>query len=212
MRVRFRRFAIRTALTVSVAVSVALSLALTVAVPTLLSAQRRPGVAMGFYTTTGLVTGEVEGGSVTSSTALASSPSFEASFLLTAPLKKLPKRAWIIGVRARALALGDNDYCSVRPEPGGCRIRRFDERAALLAGGAFDIRSTVLRALVGPALFSVEEQGTRVGTQIRLDFASPRLRGPTPTLFYSGTFLGSQRGESVVISTIGAGFRWVRKR
>ena len=208
MRVRSRRVAISTALAVSVALSVALS----VAVPALLSAQRRPGVAMGFYTTTGLLTGEVEGGSVTSSTALASSPTFEASFLLTAPLKKLPKRAWIAGVRGRALALGDNDYCSVRPEPGGCRIRRFDERAALLAGGAFDIRSTMLRALVGPALFRVEEQRTRIGTQIRLDFAAPRLRGPTPTLFYSGTFLGSQRGESVVISTIGAGFRWVRKK
>ena len=212
MRARFRRVAIRNALPVSAAVSVALSLALTVAVPTLLYAQRRPGVPMGFYTTTGLVTGEVEGGSVTSSTALASSPSFEASFLLTAPLKKMPKRAWIAGVRARALALGDNDYCSVRPEPGGCQIRRFDERAALLAGGAFDIRSTVLRALVGPALFRVEREGTRFGTQVRLDFASPRLSGPTPTLFYTGTFLGSQRGESVVVSTIGAGFRWVRKR
>jgi hypothetical protein len=124
----------------------AVSVALAVAMPTQLSAQRRPGVGMGFYTTTGLITGEVEGGSVTSSTALASSPSFEASFLLTAPLKKMPKRAWIAGVRARALALGDNDYCSVRPEPGGCQIRRFDERAAFLAGGAFDIRSTVLRA------------------------------------------------------------------
>ena len=196
----------------AVRIAAAVSVALTVAVPALLSAQRRPGVGMGFYTTTGLITGEVEGGSVTSSTALASSPSFEASFLLTAPLKKMPKRAWIAGVRARALALGDNDYCSVRPEPGGCQIRRFDERAAFLAGGAFDIRSTVLRALVGPALFRVEQEGTRFGTQVRLDFASPRLSGPTPTLFYTGTFLGSQRGESVVISTIGAGFRWVRKR
>jgi len=196
----------------AVRIAAAVSVALTVAVPALISAQRRPGVGMGFYTTTGLVTGEVEGGSVTSSTARASSPSFEASFLLTAPLKKMPKRAWIAGVRARALALGDNDYCSVRPEPGGCQIRRFDERAAFLAGGAFDIRSTVLRALVGPALFRVEQEGTRFGTQVRLDFASPRLSGPTPTLFYTGTFLGSQRGESVVISTIGAGFRWVRKR
>jgi hypothetical protein len=193
-------------------ISAAVAAALTVAVPSLLSAQRRPGVAMGFYTTTGLLTGEVEGGSVSSSTALAASPTFEASVLLTAPLKRMPKRAWIAGVRARALALGDNDYCSVRPEPGGCRIRRFDERAALLTGGAFDIRSTVLRALVGPALFRVEEQGTRVGTQLRLDFAAPRLSGPTPTLFYSATFLGSQRGESVAIGTIGAGFRWVRKR
>jgi hypothetical protein len=196
----------------AVRIAAAVSVALTVAVPALVSAQRRPGVGMGFYTTTGLITGEVEGGSVTSSTALASSPSFEASFLLTAPLRKMPKRAWIAGVRARALALGDNDYCSVRPEPGGCQIRRFDERAAFLAGGAFDIRSTVLRALVGPALFRVEQEGTRFGTQVRLDFASPRLSGPTPTLFYTGTFLGSQRGESVVISTIGAGFRWVRKR
>ena len=196
----------------AVLTTAAVSVALTFAVPNAVAAQRRPGVARGVYTTTGLVTGEVEGGSVTSSTGLASAATFEASFLLTAPLKKMPKRAWIAGVRARALALGDNDYCSVRPEPGGCRIRRFDERAALLAGGAFDIRSTMLRALVGPALFRVEEQRTRIGTQIRLDFAAPRLRGPTPTLFYSGTFLGSQRGESVVISTIGAGFRWVRKK
>ena len=196
----------------AVLTTAAVSVALTFAVPNAVAAQRRPGVAMGFYTTTGLVTGEVEGGSVTSSTGLASAATFEASFLLTAPLKKMPKRAWIAGVRARALALGDNDYCSVRPEPGGCQIRRFDERAALLAGGAFDIRSTVLRALVGPALFRVEQEGTRFGTQVRLDFASPRLSGPTPTLFYTGTFLGSQRGESVVISTIGAGFRWVRKR
>ncbi|WP_396221007.1 hypothetical protein [Gemmatimonas sp.] len=207
-----RGFSMRARVLGAVLSTAAVSVALAVAMPTLLSAQRRPGVGMGFYTTTGLITGEVEGGSVTSSTALASSPSFEASFLLTAPLKKMPKRAWIAGVRARALALGDNDYCSVRPEPGGCQIRRFDERAAFLAGGAFDIRSTVLRALVGPALFRVEQEGTRFGTQVRLDFASPRLSGPTPTLFYTGTFLGSQRGESVVISTIGAGFRWVRKR
>lgn len=196
----------------AVLTAAAVSLALTVATPARLSAQRRPGLGTGFYTTTGLVTGEVEGGSITSSTGLASTPTFGVSLLLTAPLKRRPKRAWIAGVRARALALGYNDYCSVRPEPGGCRIRRFDERAALLAGGAFDIRSTVLRALIGPALFKVEEHGARFGTQVRLDFASPRLRGPTPTLFYTGTFLGSQRGESVVISTIGAGFRWVRKR
>ena len=44
MRVRSRPMAISTALAVSVALSVALSLAL----PALLSAQRRPGVAMGF--------------------------------------------------------------------------------------------------------------------------------------------------------------------
>lgn len=190
----------------------AVFMALAVTSPTRVAAQRRPGVGMGFYTTTGLVTGEVEGGSITSNTSLASTPSFGVSMLLTAPLKRSPKRAWIAGVRARGFGLGGSNYCAVRPEPGGCSIRRFDERGALLAGGAFDIRSTVLRAMVGPSLYQVKEQGARVGTQVRLDFAAPRLRGATPTLFYTATLLGSQRGESVVIGTLGAGLRWVRKR
>ena len=81
-----------------------------------------------------------------------------------------------------------------------------------MAGGAFDIRSTVLRAMVGPALYNVEGQGARLGTAVRIDFASPRLRGRTPTLFFTRTFLGSQRGEQLAISTLGAGFRWIRKR
>jgi hypothetical protein len=89
-------------------------------------------------------------------------------------------------------------------------LRKVERRKQVL--GKLIEGRFVLRALVGPALFRVEQEGTRFGTQVRLDFASPRLSGPTPTLFYTGTFLGSQRGESVVISTIGAGFRWVRKR
>lgn len=192
--------------------SASLSVALAVALPTLLAAQRRPGLAMGFYTTTGLLTGDVEAGSVSSSTALAEAPTFAVSLLLTAPLKRLPKRAWIVGARAGALNLGNNGSCFITPGSGVCQNIRFEERAALLAGGAFDIRSAVLRAMVGPALYNVEGQGARLGTAVRIDFAAPRLRGRTPTLFFTRTFLGSQRGEQLAISTLGAGFRWIRKR
>ena len=193
--------------------SAALSVALAFALPTVLAAQRRPGLAMGFYTTTGLLTGDVEAGSVSSSTAFAEAPTFAVSLLLTAPLKRLPKRAWIVGARAGALNLGNNGSCFITPGIGGvCQNRRFEERAALLAGGAFDIRSAVLRAMVGPALYTVEGQGARLGTAVRIDFAAPRLRGRTPTLFFTRTFLGNQRGEQLAISTLGAGFRWIRKR
>ena len=203
MRARFLGVMIRSA---------SLSVVLAAALPTLLAAQRRPGLAMGFYTTTGLLTGDVEAGSVSSSTALAEAPTFAVSLLLTAPLKRLPKRAWIVGARAGALNLGNNGSCFLTPGSGVCQNIRFEERAALLAGGAFDIRSTVLRAMVGPALYNVEGQGARLGTAVRIDFASPRLRGRTPTLFFTRTFLGSQRGEQLAISTLGAGFRWIRKR
>lgn len=203
MRARFLGVMIRSA---------SLSVVLAAALPTLLAAQRRPGLAMGFYTTTGLLTGDVEAGSVSSSTALAEAPTFAVSLLLTAPLKRLPKRAWIVGVRAGALNLGNNGSCFLTPGSGVCQNIRFEERTALLAGGAFDIRSTVLRAMVGPALYNVEGQGARLGTAVRIDFAAPRLRGRTPTLFFTRTFLGSERGEQLAISTLGAGFRWIRKR
>lgn len=192
------------------ALSAAVSFAITA--PTDLSAQRRPGVGMGFYTTTGLLTADVEAGPVNASTALAEEPTVILAGLVTAPLKKSPKRAMIVGLRATAINLGNNESCFVSVGISGCQNRRFEERAALLVGGAFDIRSTVFRAMVGPALYDVEEQGARFGTQLRLDLASPRLRGSTPTLFFTRTYLGSQRGESVVMSTLGAGFRWVRKR
>ncbi len=203
MRARFPGVVVRTA---------SVALALTVALPTLLAAQRRPGLGTGFYTTTGLVTGDVEAGSISSTTALANAPTVALSLLLTAPLQRLPKRAWIAGLRVNALALGNNRSCFVTPGTSGCQNVRFEERTALLAGGAFDIRSTILRAMIGPALYTVEGQGARLGTSLRLDYAAPRLRGPTPTLFFTRTFLGSQRGEAVGISTLGAGLRWVRKR
>ncbi|MBL0172002.1 MAG: hypothetical protein IPP90_15020 [Gemmatimonadaceae bacterium] len=38
--------------------------------------------------------------------------------------------------------------------------------------------------MVGPTLYQVEGQGARIGTTVRVDFASPRLHGPTPTLFF----------------------------
>jgi hypothetical protein len=189
-----------------------LALLLAVAVPTALHAQRRPGVGMGFYTYTGLLTGDVEIGSMTSSTALAEVPTVGVSVLVAAPIKKAAKRAWIAGLRANAFGVGNGGSCYVTPDITGCQDRRFTERGALMTGGAFDIRSTVLRAMVGPALYSVQGQGTRLGTALRLDYGSPRQRGATPTLFFTRTYLGSERGEALAISTLGASFRWVRKR
>lgn len=191
---------------------VAILLAATLAIPALLTAQRRPGVFTGFYSTTGLLTGDLEAGSVTSSTSLAEVPTVALSLLVTAPIKRAPKRAWIAGLRATPLGLGNGDSCVVALGVNGCLNRRFEERVTLLTGGAFDIRSTILRAMVGPGLYSVEGQGTRIGPVLRVDYASPRLRGPTPTLFFTRSFLGSQGGESVGISTLGASLRWVRKR
>lgn len=193
-------------------VAIALCGALSVALPTDLAAQRRPGLGTGFYTTTGLVTLDLEGGTVNSSSEQAEAPSFAVSLLATAPLQRLPKRAWIVGLRANALAFGNNRECLQIPGTTGCQNVRFEERVAVLAGGAFDIRSTILRAMVGPALYSVEGQGARFGTAVRLDYAAPRLRGATPTLFFTRTFLGSERGQAIGMSTLGAGLRWVRKK
>ena len=50
------------------------------------------------------------------------------------------------------------------------------------------------------------------GSIVRLDYASPRQRGATPALFASRTFLGSERGDMVALTTIGVSFRWVRKQ
>ncbi len=175
-------------------------------------AQRRPGQNFGFYTTTGLLTGEIEAGSVNATTEFAEAPSFAVSGLLTTRLVQRRKSAWIIGVRGTVLSLGNSDQCIVERGTPGCQDRRFTERAALLTGGAFDIRSTILRAMVGPALYDVEGSGLRVGTQLRLDYAAPRRSGPTPTLFFTRSLLGSQRGRAVGLSTFGAGIRWVRRR
>jgi len=175
-------------------------------------AQRRPGQNFGFYTTTGLLTGEIEAGSVNSTTEFAEAPRFAVSGTLTTRLVQRRKSAWIVGVRGTVLSLGNSDQCIVEVGTSGCQDRRFTERAALLTGGAFDIRSTILRAMVGTAVYDVEGSGLRVGTQIRLDYAAPRLHGPTPTLFFTRSMLGSQRGRAVGLSTIGAGFRWVRRR
>ena len=59
---------------------------------------------MGFYTTTDLLTGDIEGGSITSSTSQASAPRFAVSLLVTAPLKRASKRAWIAAVISCVLA------------------------------------------------------------------------------------------------------------
>jgi hypothetical protein len=130
--------------------------------------------------------------------------------LVTAPLIKRKKRAWIAGVHAPVLQLGNGRACEATGTRE-CQNRRFVERATLYGGGAFDIRSAIFRVLVGPALYSVEGTGARAGTALHLDVAAPRLRGATPTLFFSRAFLGSQGGEGVGISSLGAGFRWVRK-
>lgn len=187
------------------------AVALLIAVGTALPAQRRPGVGMGFYTTTGLLTGDIEGGSVTSSASVALAPTFALSGLVTASFRARRKHAWIGGLRVTALSLGNRRSCIVEGGPG-CRSRRFEERGALLTGGAFDVRAAVLRAMVGPSLYDVAGQGARLGTAVRVDFSAPQLRGSSPTLFVTRTFLGSERGEPVGMTTLGAGFRWVRKR
>ncbi|WP_145979132.1 hypothetical protein [Gemmatimonas phototrophica] len=180
--------------------------------PARADAQRRPGVGMGFYTYTGLVTGDFEVGSMTASTALAEVPTVGVSALIAAPIKKATKRAWIVGLRANAFGIGNGGSCFVTPDIVGCQDRRFTERGALMTGGAFDIRSTLLRAMVGPALYTVQGEGARLGTALRLDYGSPRQRGATPTLFFTRTYLGSERGEPLAISTLGMSFRWARKR
>lgn len=176
-----------------------------------LEAQRRPGVGMGFYTYTGLLTVEVEGGSVTSSTPYVEAPAFAVSGLGTAPLRRGKHRAWLAAARVTALNLG-NRGCYVMIGATGCQDVRFVERGALLTGAAIDIRSTLLRVLAGPALVSAEGRGTRLGTTLRLDYTAPSVHGSSPTLFLTRTFLGSERGTTAGLTTLGAGFRWVRKR
>lgn len=194
------------------ALALMFALTLSLCASPLLHAQRRPGVDMGFFTYTGLLSADAEIGSVTSSTAMAQVPTVALSALVTAPVIRAAKRAWIVGVRATALGVGNGDSCYITPGTNGCQNRRASERVVVLTGGAFDIRSTVLRAMVGPALYSVQGEGTRLGPSVRLDYGSPREQGATPTLFFTRTFLGSQRGEMLAVSTLGASFRWVRKR
>lgn len=177
-----------------------------------MEAQRRPGVGMGFYTTTGLLSADVEVGSVNATTSLAEVPTVAASLLVTAPLARQRKSAWIAGARVTPIGLGNGDSCYVTPGVIGCQDLRFTERGALLTGGAFDVRSTVLRVMAGTTLYSVQNSGTRLGTTLRVDYGAPRLRGATPTLFLSRTFMGSQRGETLGITTFGAALRWVRKK
>ena len=193
-------------------VPVAVLALLTLLIPPQASAQRRPGVSTNFFTTTGLLTADVEAGSLRSTTPLAESPSFAVSVLVTAPLVKRTRHAWIAGVRAPVLMLGNKGGCFTRAGGSVCQNLRFSEQVTLHAGGAFDIRTAVLRVMAGPSLYHVEGSGARVGTQLHIDIAAPRLRGPTPTLFFSRSFLGSQGGEAVGISSLGAGLRWVRKR
>ena len=178
-------------------------------------AQRRPGQRFGFFTTTDLVTLDVEGGSVTATTPLTETARFALSAIVTAPLIRQRTRAWIVGVRGTALSLGNRDRCIDTSAPQGgdgeCDSRKFTERVTLLAGGAFDIRSTILRVMAGPVAFQLENGGMRVGTNVRLDFASPRQSGVTPTLFLTRSFVGSVDGTGAAMTTLGAGFRWVRK-
>jgi hypothetical protein len=176
-----------------------------------LGAQRRPGVGMGFYTYTGLLSAEVEGGSVVSSSAYVEAPTLAVSGVATAPLWRGRKRAWIVGARVTPLNVG-NRGCLVLSGTTGCQDVRHEERAALLTGAAFDIRSTLLRAAIGPALVNAQGRGMRLGTVLRLDYTAPRQGASFPTLFLTRTFLGSERGESAGLTTLGAGYRWVRKR
>lgn len=203
MALRFTRVCVAT-----IAVVAASSLLLS----TPLEAQRRPGVGMGFYTFTGLLSAEVEGGSVISSAALAEAPTVAISGMATVPLLKGNKKAWVASVRATPLNLGNRGSCVVTPDTVGCQDVRYEERASVLTGGAFDIRSTLLRTMVGAAMVSVEGRGARYGPIVRIDFTAPRQGGSSPTLFLTRTFLGRERTESMGLTTVGAGFRWARKK
>jgi hypothetical protein len=150
---------------------------------------------MGFYTYTGLVSTDVEVGSVTSTTAFAEAPSVAASVLVSVPLAKLKRKAIIAALRGTPIGFGNSDGCLIIPPDTSCQQRRFSERVTMLVGGAFDIRETLLRVTAGPSLYSVEKSGTRIGTQVRLDFTSPRQGSRMPTMFLSRTFLGSQNGR-----------------
>jgi hypothetical protein len=179
---------------------------------TSLEAQRRPGVGMGFYTYTGLVSAELEGGSVVASSAFVEAATIAISGMGTVPLLRVPKRAWIAAVRVTPLNLGNRGSCVVIPEAVGCQDTRFEERASVMTGGAFDIRATLLRVMVGGAYVSAENSAARFGPIVRVDFTAPRQGGSSPTLFLTRTFLGMVRGESAGLTTVGAGYRWVRKR
>jgi hypothetical protein len=180
--------------------------------PQTAGAQRRPGVGMGFYTYTSLVSADVEVGQVSSSTARVEAPTVALSATVAAPLKKMRTSAWIVAARGTALSFGNSDGCLITIGEPGCQQRRFTERLSLLTGAAIDIRSTVLRVMAGPVLYSVEQTGSRLGTQLRVDYGSPRVRGATPILFLSRSFMGSQGGREAGLTTIGASVRFVRKR
>lgn len=166
---------------------------------------------MGFYTTTDLPTLDVEVANVGTSSGQANSPLLTVSAVVTKPLKRGNKRALIAGLRATPLSAFNSVPCVRRIGSTTCQNTRFDERIGLLVGGAFDVRSTILRPMLGPTWYNVGGQGARFATTVRLDFAAPRLRGPTPTGFITRTFLGSVRGEGTALTSAGVGFRWVRK-
>ncbi len=174
-------------------------------------AQRRPGVGMGFYTYTGLVAADIEVGQVNGTTGFAEGPTVTLSGIVAAPLMKLRKKALIIAARGTAISYGNSDGCYVIPPSPECQQRRFTERLTLLPGMAWDIRESLVRVMAGPALYSVEREGSRIGTQIRVDYARPRQGSRMPVLFLSRSFLGSQRGRSAGFTTIGIGIRTAKK-
>jgi hypothetical protein len=175
-------------------------------------AQRRPGVGMGFYTYSALPTLDAEAGSVTSTTGFTESPRFAFSAMASIGLLKGRGKAWIVGVRGTALSLPIEDRCVVTAGTQGCQSRRYLERVALHTGAAVDIRSTLLRVTAGPALYTIEGGETRIGPQVRIDYASPRQSGTTPVIFLARSFMGSENGEGVGITTLGLAIRWVKKR
>lgn len=187
------------------------AIAFTVTAPHRADAQFRRDSPMGFYTTTGRPALDIEFGGVTSSTVLTESPKFAAGALFAFPLAKLRKKAIIAGVRGTAIELGRPRDCLLSFENGVCTSRRYAERVSGLVGGAFDIRSTVFRAMAGPVLYSVEGTGARIGTQLRGDLATPELRGLTSVIFLSRSMMGSENGRGVGITTLGIGFRKIWK-
>jgi hypothetical protein len=187
------------------------AVALGVAAPQRADAQFRRDSPMGFYTTTGRPALDIEFAGVTSSTVLTESPKFAAGALFTYPLAKMRKKALIAGVRGTAIELGRPRDCLLSFQNGVCTSRQYAERVAGLVGGAFDIRSTIFRVMAGPVLYSVEGTGSRIGTQLRGDLATPTIGGSTSSIFIARSMMGSENGRGVAVTALGIGFRKIWK-
>jgi hypothetical protein len=162
-----------------------------------------------FITTTDRKSLDIEGGSVTSTTSLAEAPTVALSLVASAPIVKRPTAAWVVAARTSFFNPGNTHGGVLLLPDRSCQQSRFIDRATALMGGAFDIPSHMLRALAGPTLYQVEGQSARIGTQLRVDVVNPRVRGPFGSIFFTRSFLGSQKGRGAQLTTLGVGLRFM---